>query len=241
MSETIGDDFQQQTKYRRGKISGQPDFDNRPPSFRTHPDARQAIDLPAPQTDGGAGLWEVLNTRRSERDYLPQPITKQQLSQLLWATQGVTSRIADYLLRTTPSAGALYPIETYVVVNSVEGLDPCLCHYDVNAGELCLLKEGACGEQAAQAALDQTMAADAGVVFIWTAIIQRSRWKYRQRCYRYIYLDAGAIGENLHLAAAALGLGCCAIGALYDDEVNALVGADGIEETAVYMSTVGSI
>jgi SagB-type dehydrogenase family enzyme len=83
------------------------------------------------------------------------------------------------------------------------------------------------------------MAATAGAVFIMTAVVERATWKYRQRAYRYIYLDAGHIGQNLALAAEGLGLGSCAIGALYDDEVNELVGADGEEETAVYLTSVG--
>jgi len=241
MSETIGDDFQRLTKYRRGKISGPPDFTRRPPAWRTHPDQQKAIKLPPPRTEGGPGLWDVLNVRRSERDYKPVALSLQQLSQLLWATQGVTERIGEHLLRTAPSAGALYPIETYLVVNRVDELPRGLYHYNVAEAGVSLLKEGDFRQDAAAAALDQLMTADGAVTFIWTAIIQRSRWKYSQRCYRYIYLDAGIIGENLHLAATAMGLGCCAIGALYDDEVNHIVGADGTEETVVYMSTVGNI
>jgi SagB-type dehydrogenase family enzyme len=76
-------------------------------------------------------------------------------------------------------------------------------------------------------------------VFIWTAVFQRSKWKYMQRAYRYIYLDVGHIAQNLALASVALGLGSCQIGALYDEEVNDLVGVDGREESAVYMSAVG--
>ena len=85
------------------------------------------------------------------------------------------------------------------------------------------------------------MAETAAVVFIWTAIPQRSKWKYLERAYRYIYLDAGHIAQNLYLAATGLGLGCCGIGALYDQEVNDLVGVDGTTETAVYMCTVGTL
>ena len=85
------------------------------------------------------------------------------------------------------------------------------------------------------------MAKNAGVVLEWTAVLERGKWKYRQRAFRYIYMDAGHIGQNVALAAEGMGLGSCAIGALYDDEVNDLVGADGEEETAVYMTCVGDI
>jgi len=78
-------------------------------------------------------------------------------------------------------------------------------------------------------------------VFIWTAVVQRSKWKYKERGYRYIYLDGGHIGQNLYLAATALELGCCTIGALFDEEVNELIGVDGTEETVVYMGAVGKV
>ena len=87
--------------------------------------------------------------------------------------------------------------------------------------------------------MDQDMCAGASVVFIWTALFQRSKWKYKQRAYRYVYLDAGHVGAQLALAATALDLGSCQIGALYDSEVNDLVGVDGEEESVVYMSVVG--
>jgi SagB-type dehydrogenase family enzyme len=95
--------------------------------------------------------------------------------------------------------------------------------------------------EAAQAALDQSMIQMAPVTFIWSAIFQRSKWKYLQRAYRYIYLDAGHIAQNLALAAVGLGLGSCQIAALYDDEVNRLIEVDGKEESVVYMSAVGVV
>ncbi len=91
----------------------------------------------------------------------------------------------------------------------------------------------------ARAALDQGMAAEANAVFAWTALFERSKWKYRQRAFRYVYLDAGHIAQNLALAAVSLGLGSCQIAALYDDEVNSLLGVDGTEESILYLSVVG--
>ena len=102
-----------------------------------------------------------------------------------------------------------------------------------------LLKEGDYAAHTAQAALRQRMCADAPVVFIWTAIFERMKWKYHQRAYRYIYLDAGHIAENLALSATSLELGSCQIGALYDDEVNQIIDVDGTEESVIYMSVVG--
>ena len=90
-----------------------------------------------------------------------------------------------------------------------------------------------------RAALDQGMASEANVVFAWTAVFERSKWKYKQRAYRYIYLDAGHIAQNFALAAVSLGLGSCQIAALYDDEVNELLDVDGEEESILYLSAVG--
>ena len=237
----IGDDYQLHTKYHRDRPFPPVDNPQRPPAARRHPDAAKKVDLPAPECDAGPGLWGVLNGRRSERSYTAEPLSASRLAQLLWAVEGVTAVRGPHLLRTTPSAGALYPQDTYLVVNNVAGLARGLYHYDVADASLWLLREEDLRERIAAAALDQKMCARAAVVFAWTAIVQRSKWKYGQRAYRYIYLDAGHLGENLHLAAAAMGLGCCAIGALYDDEVNAIVGAGGIEETVVYMSCVGNV
>ncbi|MBN2199009.1 MAG: SagB/ThcOx family dehydrogenase, partial [Candidatus Aminicenantes bacterium] len=157
-----------------------------------------------------------------------------------WASQGISRLERGFAFRTAPSAGALYPIETYLSLQNISGLDPGLYHYDVRGHALELVRAGDIGRALAAAALDQEFLADAGVVFVWTAVFGRSKWKYRQRAYRYIYLDAGHLAQNLALAAVALGLGSCQIAALYDDEVNALLGVDGTEESVVYMSGVGA-
>jgi SagB-type dehydrogenase family enzyme len=85
------------------------------------------------------------------------------------------------------------------------------------------------------------MVSDGAATFVWTAVIPRTKWKYRQRCYRYIYLDAGHIGENLYLAAEAMGLGCCTVGAFFDEEVNRIIGVDGSQETVIYLGVVGRV
>ncbi len=186
-------------------------------------------------------LWTVITKRRSQRTFTQEPISLSALSQLLWATQGITYSAFEYPFRACPSAGALYPIETYLAVNRVEGLTPGIYHLYVPERLLEILAEGAFGRDLAEAALGQGMARTASVVFIWTAVVQRSKWKYKERGYRYIYLDGGHIGQNLYLAATALDLGCCTIGALFDEEVNRLIGVDGTEETVVYMGAVGKV
>lgn len=236
----IGDQYQQETKYSRDSMAGGfLDWDTMPEPFKQYPEARQVLKLPAPLKDGGKGLWQALSTRRSERDFSPKPLSVQDFSQLVFATQGVTARAGEYLLRTSPSAGALYPIETYLAVNRVENLSPGLYHFNVPQYSLEFIRDGDVSTALCRAGLDQTMITKSAAVFIWTAMVARSKWKYRERAYRYIYMDAGHIGENLYLAAAALNLGCCTIGAFYDEEVNAAVGIDGVGETAVYMGVVG--
>jgi SagB-type dehydrogenase family enzyme len=236
----IGDQYQEETKYSRGLMAGGfLDWENIPEPFKQYPDARQVIKLPAPLKDGGKGLWRALYTRRSKRDFNATALSPQDLSQLVFAVQGVTARAGEYLLRASPSAGALYPIETYLAVNRVEGFSSGLYHCNVPQYSLELLSEGDVSPELCSAALGQTMVMECAVVFIWTAMAARSKWKYRERAYRYIYMDAGHIGENLYLAAVSLNLGCCTIGAFYDEEVNAVVGIDGVSETAVYMGAVG--
>jgi SagB-type dehydrogenase family enzyme len=229
----IGERFQQETKYFR------PSYVSRPPEKVRSPAPPKNIPLPPPSLEGGPSLWKALQERRSIRDYRPDPLPRKDLSTLLWATQGITEKAFVPWYRTSPSAGALHPIDTYLVVNRVEGLHPGIYFFDVVEFSLALKQAGDFSRPIAQAALNQDLAADAAVVFVWVAVIQRSRQKYRQRAYRYIYLDCGHIAQNLYLAAEALNLGCCGIAAFFDDEVNDLVGVDGQEETVVYLATIG--
>jgi SagB-type dehydrogenase family enzyme len=239
MKNGIGDLFQEETKYERDQLpGGYLEWSNKPETYKQYPD-RPRIELPRPATEGGAPLWDVLSQRRSVRDFLERPVTAQEISQLLWASQGITAEQFGYKFRTVPSAGALYPVETYLVVNDVEGIPQGVCHYNVLEHCLEQVKEGDYRVTIARAALDQKIAYDANLVFVWTAVVERSKWKYKQRAFRYIYLDAGHIAQTVAMAAVALGLGSCQIAALYDEEVNDLLGVEGIEETAIYLTVVG--
>lgn len=239
MKKDTGDLFQRETKYYRGKLpGGSLLWQTKPETYKSYPTAPR-IKLEAPDPEGGMALWQAISQRRSVRDFREESLTKAHLSQLLWATQGITKEYKDYELRAAPSAGALYPVETYLVINAVQDVKPGIYHYAIQIHELEQLKQGDFKEAIARAALDQGMAAEANLVFAWTALFERSKWKYKQRAFRYVYLDAGHIAQNLALAAVALGLGSCQIAALYDDEVNSLLGVDGIEESILYMSVVG--
>ncbi|MZP29246.1 SagB/ThcOx family dehydrogenase [Heliobacterium undosum] len=136
-------------------------------------------------------------------------------------------------------AGGLFPIEMYAAVNRVEGLSPGLYHYSVPQHGLCVLKRGDRGDALAEAALGQRMVAEGSVTLIWTAVMARTFAKYGARGLRYIYEDAGHVGQNAYLAATSLGLGCCAIGAYYDEAVDRITGVDGREETVIYMAAIG--
>lgn len=235
----IGDRFQQETKYQPGKIPvHRLAWEARPPLYKGYPEAPK-VELPPFEPSQTMSLDRTLKQRKSIRDFQDKSISLGQLSYLLWASSGI-QRIEDgYEFRTTPSAGALYPIETYVVVNKVKTLEPGVYHYGIQAHQLELLVQRDFRRQIAAAALGQEMCAAAAVVFVWSAVFERCKWKYGQRAYRYIYLDAGHIAENLALAAVSINLGTCEIGALFDDHVNAIVGIDGIEESVICMAAAG--
>jgi len=145
-----------------------------------------------------------------------------------------------YKFRNAPSAGALYPIETYSFAKNVDGLERGLYHYNVKSHLLEKLDAGDFSFSLAKACLGQEMLLSAAAIFVWSGIFFRSKWKYKQRAYRYVYLDCGHIAQNLALCASALGLGSCQVGAFYDDELNDILGLDGEQESAIYLSVVGN-
>ena len=239
MAEGIGDRYQRETKYHPDKMLGRDlDWGGKPAPYKEYPQARR-VELPRPQPSREMGLDDALRNRASVRDFSAEPLSAADLSYLLWACAGIRSVQHGHEFRTAPSAGGLYPIETYAVLNRVEDVEPGLYHYAVRAHALEQLRPGSLGMDAAKAALYQGVCYEAAAVLVWTAVFARSKWKYEQRAYRYIYMDAGHMCENLYLAATVRGLGACALAALFDDEVNALLGVDGVEESAIYMAAVG--
>ncbi len=168
-------------------------------------------------------------------------MNKEDLSRLVFAAQGPTSKTGSVIQRTAPSAGALYPIETYIVANNVEGVESGVYHYNIRKFSLERIRKGSSGSDLADAALGQSMCAKASAVFVFTAVADRIKWKYAQRGYRYIYMEAGHISENVYLAAQDRGFGCCAIGAFYDDKLDELLKIDGDNEFSVYITAVGPV
>jgi len=239
MLEGLGDRFQSETKYIRGEMRGVGlDWSHQPETYKIYKDARR-IQLPKPTVRATMSLDEALRKRKSIRVYTSEPLPLEELSYLLWAANGIQRQENGLEFRTAPSAGALYPIETYLIVSSITDLTPGVYHYAVRDHELEVLKTGNFSHEAMRAGLGQEMIGLAAVTFVWTAVFERSKWKYHQRAYRYVYLDTGHIAQNLALAATAFELGSCQIGALYDDEVNQIIGVDGVEESVLYMCSLG--
>ncbi len=235
----IGDQFQQETKYQADRMPQRRlRWEDQPALYKTYPQAPRTK-LPEFVPHRPMPLDQVLRERKSVREFSDRRITLGQLAYLLWGSTGLGRQEGGYAFRTAPSAGALYPIETYLALHTVKDAEAGLYHYNIQDHCLEQLKVGDFRVSVAQAALGQRMCADAAAVFIWAAVFDRSKWKYGQRAYRYIYLDAGHIAENLALAATSLKLGSCEIGALFDDQANTLIDIDGEQESTICMAAVG--
>jgi len=232
--------YVQGTKYHQDQLRDSLGSIPAPPSLKTYPEAVH-LQLPQPDLSRPADLWQCLARRRSQRDTTPEPLTLEELAGLLWAAQGVTARTGMYLLRTAPSAGALYPFETYLYLDRVEGAPQGLYHFNVADFALDLLEEGNFNRIITAACLGQSAVRRAAVVIIWTAMMLRCMTKYRDRAMRYIPMDLGHVCQNVQLSATAMDFGSCPIGAFYDDDINDLLGIDGQEETVLYLVTVGKI
>ncbi len=239
MDETVGDDFQTKTKYLRNKsLGGNLDWANKPEIYKDY-HSNKTIQLSNQFQDATISFAQVLKKRKSIRTFSTKPLSKDDLAFLLWTSTGIQRTEHGYDFRTSPSAGALYPIETYIATNNVEDIEKGLYHYNIKKHLLEEIELGYFGNKLAHASLDQQMCSDASAVFIWTAIFRRSKWKYSQRAYRYIYLDAGHIAQNLALAATSIAVGSCECGAFFDDELNSIVGIDGTSESTICLSVVG--
>ena len=194
----------QETKYSRERAP-RDDLGSipSPERYKTYPHAER-LRLPEPDFTKPADLWQCLARRRSERHTTPEPLSVEELAKILWAAQGITARTGMYLLRTAPSAGALYPFETYVYVDRAEEVIQGIYHFDVAEFALARLKEGSFNQAITAASLGQPVVRRAAVVLIWTAVMLRCMVKYRERAVRYIGMDLGHVCQNVQLAATAL-------------------------------------
>jgi len=218
-----------------------------PPLQKPYPNDAQLFDLVPPKdfSVGNKPLLDLVNRRKSRRQYTSEPLDLEELSFLLWATQGVKQvlRGGYVTVRTVPSAGARHPFETYLIVNRVEGLEPGLYRYLAIEHKLCFLRAGGSelGKSAVEGCLGQTFVGKGAVVFVWTVIPYRSEWRYSIVSHKAIALDAGHVCQNLYLASESIGAGTCAIAAYDQKKMDELIGVDGEEEFVIYLAPVGKV
>ncbi len=198
------------------------------------------IKLPAPVLQGRVSVEEAIAKRRSTRTFRSSPLSILELSQLLWAAQGITDSTTypDRPLRAAPSAGALYPLELYVVVGEVTGVEPGIYKYKCRTHELETVSLGDARQQLAEAALGQEPIRNAAIDLVWTAVYERCAVKYKERAELYVPMEVGHSAENAFLQAVALNLSGVVMGAFSEDGVEAVLKSPK-EERALYIMPVG--
>ncbi len=194
------------------------------------------INLPQPKYDGITSVEKALRDRRSIREFNNMPLTLTEVSQLLWAAQGITESKEG--LRTSPSAGALYPLEVYVVAGNVNDLFAGIYKYKPQGHELLQFVEGDKRIELYNVALRQSSITEAAACIVFSAVYERTSVKYGERTERYIHIEIGHAAQNVFLQAEALNLGTVVIGAFYDDKVNKVMGMSE-KEKPLYIMPVG--
>jgi SagB-type dehydrogenase family enzyme len=186
-------------------------------------------------------LRTAIEQRRSVRRYSRDSLTIEELAYLCWSTQGIVEVKAPfYTLRNVPSAGGRHALETYLLINRIKGLQPGLYRYLPFSHTLITIDtSGGVSDAIMSACLGQAFVRSSAVTFIWSAMIYRMAWRYSERAYRLVHLDAGHVCQNLYLAAEQIGCGTCAIGAFDDQKIADVLGIDGNEEFVLYCATVG--
>jgi SagB-type dehydrogenase family enzyme len=198
---------------------------------------KDRIKLPKPRMKGGVSIEEALRRRRSTRNFPRQPVTLEEISQILWAAQGVTGAFNE---RTAPSAGGTFPLEMYLVAGLVDGLAAGVYKYRFRAHELSPVAEGDRRADLADAALAQDCVRRCAAAVVLSAVYQRTIDEYGERAVRYVHMEVGHVGQNVHLQAGALGLGTVMVGAFDDDAVSRVLGLPK-EEEPVYIMPVGRL
>jgi SagB-type dehydrogenase family enzyme len=188
--------------------------------------------LPAPSLALNMSLEAAMHERRSIRSFSDTSLTIEQLSQILWAAQGITGTLHGHTLRTAPSAGALYPLELYVI------LGQGIYHYFPHPHKLVRIKTGDARKKLSDAALSQSAISDAPCSIVITAIYERTTVKYAERGIRYVHIEVGHAAQNILLETVSLGLGAVPIGAFYDERVKSAIGCSD-EEVPLYIIPIG--
>lgn len=238
----LKDTIRQQTDFSQ---TGQSQHKPAPPLQKPCPPGAPRIALPEGEEAlrhlGNLSIAEAVLRRKSVRNYSNAPLTLEELSSLLWATQGVRKILSpSCALRTVPSAGARHAFETYLAVQRVETLSPGLYRYLPFDNQLAQLRlDTQINLKAASACMEQDFVADAAVVFFWSTIPARTEWRYDRAAHKVIALDAGHVCQNLYLACEAIGAGLCAIAAYCQEACDQLLGIDGEEEFTIYIAAAG--
>jgi SagB-type dehydrogenase family enzyme len=199
--------------------------------------AKDVIKLPQPRTSGGVSVEEALQRRRSIRDFPDDPVSIADVSQLLWAAQGVTTAAGE---RTAPSAGATFPLEVYLVAGRVDDLEAGVYKYRPRTHRLEKVVGGDVRAALTKAALGQDCVKRCAAAFVLASVYGRTTVEYGERGVRYVHMEAGHAGQNIHLQAAALNLGAVVVGAFDDGDVAGLLGLAG-KEQPLYIIPVGKL
>lgn len=216
-----------------------------PPLEKPFPADSLLVDLFKPEklTIGNMPLFDAIRNRRSRRSFEDDPLLLEELSFLLWSTQGVRSVDKNnvWTLRTVPSGGARQPFETYLLVNNVVNLKQGVYRYLPLEHKLLQVAEPGekFSKRISEACNGQKFTGDSAVVFVWTTIPYRTEWRYSIRAYKDIAMEAGHICQNLYLACESIGVGTCAIASYNQKAMDTLLGVDGYEEFTIYLAPVG--
>ncbi|MFC1512129.1 SagB/ThcOx family dehydrogenase [Candidatus Latescibacterota bacterium] len=243
MESPIGRTFIEKTKFpylgRTDQMNGLP----QPPLELPCDEEFSRISLPSYEkmTHAPIPLAEAIRKRESFREYARTPLTLDELAFALWCAQGVKEVVADAAtFRTVPSAGARHAFELYLLANNVSGLKQGLYRFLAIGHILAAINlEPGIAYEIREGCLGQSFVTHSGATFIWTAVTHRMNWRYGERGYRYLLLDAGHSCQNLYLAAEAIGCGVCAIAAFDDNTLNHALGIDGAEQFTLYVATLG--
>jgi SagB-type dehydrogenase family enzyme len=200
-----------------------------------HEVEQMRIKLPEPRYDCDVSLEQSLVKRRSVRNFADDPITLENVSQLLWAAQGITEGRGG---RTAPSAGALYPLEVYVVVGNVRNLAEGVYRYDPKNHEVVMISKEDIRSQLAGAALGQSSVRNGAIDLVFAAVYQRTTRKYGNRGIAYVHMEVGHAAQNVCLQATVIGLGAVTIGAFHDEKVSSILNLSK-DEKALYIIPVG--
>jgi len=217
--------------------------------YKSYPVA-ETTPLPAldqlEDTDLSRAFKRIVLRRRSVREFTGAPMSLNNLTNIIFNACGITGIMTltfgiEQKARAVPSGGALYPLELYVVSHRVEGLAPGVYHYNVEKHALELLTSGQFDKELGYALFYEEMFKSVSAALIITGVLKRSSLKYGERAYRFMLLEAGHVGQNICMTAGSLGLGCVMLGGFFDDNVNQLVGVNGVTEAALYTCALGSM